>query len=291
MLLFYAHIQFVTLVFYPCGIIRCVCLCSCSLLQCSRFLSQSTPLSRVSHSTRLSSASALALLCLSHKISSAPPYRPTGNPQFLLYFSWLSRWSNQPVWYLAHVKITPYFWFFLFSRSQQAFMQNSLSQPSPMMLSGTTLHSYPGVQPPELAKPQSSLAFQQTSNTQHIPILFEPQLNQPSGIGGSQLIDTHILQVKINSHTETLNISSSGFSRNSGIQVRNVVFSYVAACCFMLHYDYVTASGNESAFKSVFRTSATACTKQLLQLDTESQLCTTTGIHIACVNLVSATCT
>ncbi|KAL7888098.1 hypothetical protein AOLI_G00030720 [Acnodon oligacanthus] len=79
-------------------------------------------------------------------------------------------------------------------RSQQAFMQNSLSQPSPMMLSGTALHSYPGVQPPDLAKPQSSLAFQQTSSTQHIPILFEPQLNQPSGIGGSQLIDTHILQ-------------------------------------------------------------------------------------------------
>ncbi|XP_035379832.1 protein PRRC2C isoform X1 [Electrophorus electricus] len=79
-------------------------------------------------------------------------------------------------------------------RSQQAFMQNSLSQPSPMMLSGTALHSYPGVQPPELAKPQSSLAFQQTSNAQHIPILFEPQLNQPSGMGGSQLIDTHILQ-------------------------------------------------------------------------------------------------
>lgn len=85
----------------------------------------------------------------------------------------------------------------VFSRSQQAFMQNSLSQPSPIMLSGTALHSYPGVQPTELAKPQSSLAFQQTSNAQHIPILFEPQLNQPSGIGGSQLIDTHILQVLI----------------------------------------------------------------------------------------------
>ncbi|XP_051511184.1 protein PRRC2C-like isoform X2 [Myxocyprinus asiaticus] len=78
--------------------------------------------------------------------------------------------------------------------SQQAFMQNSLSQTSPMMLSGTPLHSYPGVQPPELGKHQSNLAFQQTSNTQHIPILFEPQLNQPSGIGGSQLIDTHLLQ-------------------------------------------------------------------------------------------------
>uniref|UniRef100_A0A673MYE5 Protein PRRC2C-like n=1 Tax=Sinocyclocheilus rhinocerous TaxID=307959 RepID=A0A673MYE5_9TELE len=79
-------------------------------------------------------------------------------------------------------------------RSQQAFMQNSLSQTSPMMLSGTPLHSYPGVQPPELGKPQSNLAFQQTSNTQHIPFLFEPQLNQPSGMGGSQLIDTHLLQ-------------------------------------------------------------------------------------------------
>lgn len=73
-------------------------------------------------------------------------------------------------------------------------MQSSLSQPS-MMLSGPSLHSYPGVQAPELGKPQSSLAYQQPSSTQHIPILFEPQLNQPSGMGGSQLIDTHLLQV------------------------------------------------------------------------------------------------
>lgn len=76
----------------------------------------------------------------------------------------------------------------------QAFMQSSLSQPS-MMLSGPSLHSYPGVQAPELGKPQSSLAYQQPSSTQHIPILFEPQLNQPSGMGASQLIDTHLLQV------------------------------------------------------------------------------------------------
>ncbi len=73
-------------------------------------------------------------------------------------------------------------------------MQSSLSQPS-MMLSGPSLHSYPGVQAPELGKPQSNLAYQQPSSTQHIPILFEPQLNQPSGMGGSQLIDTHLLQV------------------------------------------------------------------------------------------------
>lgn len=87
-------------------------------------------------------------------------------------------------------------------RSQQAFMQSSLSQPS-MMLSGPSLHSYPGVQAPDLGKPQSSLAYQQPSSTQHIPILFEPQLNQPSGLGGSQLIDTHLLQARqgLNQHS------------------------------------------------------------------------------------------
>ncbi|KAM9848726.1 protein PRRC2C [Aulostomus maculatus] len=87
-------------------------------------------------------------------------------------------------------------------RSQQAFMQSSLSQPS-MMLSGPSLHSYPGVQAPELGKPQSNLAYQQPSSTQHIPILFEPQLNQPSSMGGSQLIDTHLLQARqgMNQHS------------------------------------------------------------------------------------------
>ncbi|XP_061681906.1 protein PRRC2C isoform X1 [Syngnathoides biaculeatus] len=87
-------------------------------------------------------------------------------------------------------------------RSQQAFMQSSLSQPS-MMLSGPSMHSYPGVQAPDMGKPQSSLAYQQPSSTQHIPILFEPQLNQPSGMGGSQLIDTHLLQARqgMNQHS------------------------------------------------------------------------------------------
>lgn len=81
-------------------------------------------------------------------------------------------------------------------------MQSSLSQPS-MMLSGPSLHSYAGVQAPELGKPQSNLAYQQPSSTQHIPILFEPQLNQPSGMGGSQLIDTHLLQARqgMNQHS------------------------------------------------------------------------------------------
>ena len=73
-------------------------------------------------------------------------------------------------------------------------MQSNLSQPS-MMLSGPSLHSYAGVQASDLGKPQSSLAYQQPSSAQHIPILFEPQLNQPSGMGSSQLMDTHLMQV------------------------------------------------------------------------------------------------
>lgn len=74
-------------------------------------------------------------------------------------------------------------------------MQSSLSQPS-VVLSGTAIHSFPAVQHQELAKAQSGLAFQQTSNTQPIPILYEHQLGQASGLGGSQLIDTHLLQVR-----------------------------------------------------------------------------------------------
>ncbi|KAM3914368.1 protein PRRC2C isoform 2-T2 [Leptodactylus fuscus] len=80
-------------------------------------------------------------------------------------------------------------------RSQQAYLQSNLSQPSPVVLSGAALHNFPGVQHQDLAKAQSSLAYQQTTNTQPIPILYEHQLSQ-SGLGGSQLIDTHILQTR-----------------------------------------------------------------------------------------------
>lgn len=151
-------------------------------------------------------------------------------------------------------------------RSQQAFMQNSLSQTSAMMLSGTPLHSYPGVQPPDLGKPQSNLAFQQTSNTQHIPILFEPQLNQPSGMGGSQLIDTHLLQVRILFRLLLANYTFllPTFSVCHDLDLNSAVFCVLSA-----------ASGNESALKPVLWTSPAA--EQLLQLNTQSQLCPTAG--------------
>lgn len=136
-------------------------------------------------------------------------------------------------------------------------MQNSLSQTSPMMLSGTPLHSYHGVQPPELGKPQSNLAFQQTSNTQHIPILFEPQLNQPSGMGGSQLIDTHLLQVNIHLLFALL-----------------FVFDLFMTLCDLSRF---LASGNESALKPVLWTGSGPAAEQLLQLNTECQLCPAAG--------------
>ncbi|CAI5776307.1 Proline rich coiled-coil 2C [Podarcis lilfordi] len=94
-------------------------------------------------------------------------------------------------------------------RSQQAFMQSGLSQPSPVVLSGTALHNFPAVQHQELAKAQSGLAFQQTSNTQPIPILYEHQLSQASGLGGSQLIDTHLLQVQQPGQTSFYNTAPS----------------------------------------------------------------------------------
>ncbi|KAM5127076.1 LOW QUALITY PROTEIN: protein PRRC2C-like [Callospermophilus lateralis] len=82
-------------------------------------------------------------------------------------------------------------------RSQPAFMQSSLFQPS-VVLSGTAIHNFPAVQHEEVAKAQSGLAFQQTSNTQPISILYEHQLGQTSGLGGSQLIDMHLLQARAN---------------------------------------------------------------------------------------------
>lgn len=112
-------------------------------------------------------------------------------------------------------------------------MQSSLSQPS-MMLSGPSLHSYPGVQAPDLGKPQSSLAYQQPSSTQHIPILFEPQLNQPSGMGGSQLIDTHLLQVSTEWPFALRSVLLFGFTASKPIMSPS------------------GSTGDESAFKYVF---------------------------------------
>lgn len=125
-------------------------------------------------------------------------------------------------------------------------MQSSLSQPS-MMLSGPSLHSYPGVQAPELGKPQSSLAYQQPSSTQHIPILFEPQLNQPSGMGGSQLIDTHLLQVAGKS-------VSHHFIPVGDVPVLLLVFPVF----------HSGATGDEPAFKSVLWAGSTTWPEQLL---------------------------
>ncbi|XP_032883937.1 protein PRRC2C isoform X5 [Amblyraja radiata] len=79
-------------------------------------------------------------------------------------------------------------------RTQQAFLQSNMSQSSPVVLSGAALHNFSAVQAQDLAKAQSGLAFQQASNPQPIPILYEHALSQGSGLGGSQLLDTHLIQ-------------------------------------------------------------------------------------------------
>lgn len=141
-------------------------------------------------------------------------------------------------------------------RSQQAFLQSSLSQQS-MMLSGPSLHSYPGMQAPELGKPQSSLAYQQPSSTQHIPILFEPQLNQPSGMGGSQLIDTHLLQVMGLRAADTLYY----------IQIFSNIWSFCHFIFPVIHLACVLcpgSTGDESTFKHVLGAGTTTWSEQLL---------------------------
>ena len=65
-----------------------------------------------------------------------------------------------------------------------------------MVLSGTAIRNFPAVQLRKPAKAQLGLAFQQTSNMQPIPVLYEHQLGQASGLGGSQLTDTHLLQAR-----------------------------------------------------------------------------------------------
>lgn len=104
-------------------------------------------------------------------------------------------------------------------------MQSSLSQPS-VVLSGTAIHNFPAVQHQELAKAQSGLAFQQTSNTQPIPILYEHQLGQASGLGSSQLIDTHLLQVR---SACLLMVSLMGFYLFNSDSFKHIKIFF---CCF-----------------------------------------------------------
>lgn len=68
-------------------------------------------------------------------------------------------------------------------------MHSSLSPPS-VALPGTAIHNFPAVQ--HHRNLPIDLAFQQTSNMQTIPILYEHQLSQATGLEGSHLIDTHL---------------------------------------------------------------------------------------------------
>ena len=76
-------------------------------------------------------------------------------------------------------------------------MQSCLSLPS-VVLFGTATHHVPATQHQEPAKALLGFAFQQMSAMQPGPVLYEHQLGQASGPGGSQVIDTHLLQAAVN---------------------------------------------------------------------------------------------
>lgn len=82
-------------------------------------------------------------------------------------------------------------------------MQSCLSLPS-VVLFGTATHHFPAAQHQEPAKALLGFAFQQMSAMQPVPVLYEHQLGQASGLGGSQLIDTHLLQVRQGSESRTV---------------------------------------------------------------------------------------
>lgn len=77
-------------------------------------------------------------------------------------------------------------------------MQPSLSHPSAMVLSGAAplkgpYSAFPGMQPSEMVKPQSSSHFQPINGSQ--ALVYDSTMNQAAGMGTSQLMDSQLIQV------------------------------------------------------------------------------------------------
>ncbi|XP_068608646.1 protein PRRC2B [Brachionichthys hirsutus] len=73
----------------------------------------------------------------------------------------------------------------------QVYMHPSLSQPSPMVLSGGAplkgpYSAFPGMQPSDMVKPQSGSHYQPMNGSQQL--VYDSQMNQGPGMGSSQLI-------------------------------------------------------------------------------------------------------
>lgn len=80
----------------------------------------------------------------------------------------------------------------------QVYMHPNLSQPNPMVLSGGAplkgpYSGFPGIQPSEMVKPQSSSHYQPMNGSQ--PMVYDNQMNQGPGMGSSQLMDSQLIQV------------------------------------------------------------------------------------------------
>ncbi|XP_033845076.1 protein PRRC2B isoform X2 [Periophthalmus magnuspinnatus] len=80
----------------------------------------------------------------------------------------------------------------------QVYMHPNLSQPNPMVLSGGAplkgpYSGFPGMQPSEMVKPQSSSHYQPMNGNQ--PMVYDNQMNQGPGMGSSQLMDSQLIQV------------------------------------------------------------------------------------------------
>lgn len=80
----------------------------------------------------------------------------------------------------------------------QVYMHPNLSQPNPMVLSGGAplkgpYSGFPGMQPSEMVKPQSSSHYQPMNGSQ--TMVYDNQMNQAPGMGSSQLMDSQLIQV------------------------------------------------------------------------------------------------
>uniref|UniRef100_A0AAV2IRB5 BAT2 N-terminal domain-containing protein n=1 Tax=Knipowitschia caucasica TaxID=637954 RepID=A0AAV2IRB5_KNICA len=80
----------------------------------------------------------------------------------------------------------------------QVYMHPNLSQANPMVLSGGAplkgpYSGFPGMQPSDMVKPQSSSHYQPMNGNQ--PMVYDNQMNQGPGMGSSQLMDSQLIQV------------------------------------------------------------------------------------------------
>ncbi|XP_077478571.1 protein PRRC2B [Stigmatopora argus] len=94
----------------------------------------------------------------------------------------------------------------------QMYMHPSLSQPSPMVLSGGTplkgpYSPFPAMQPSDMVKSSSGSHYQPMNGSQQL--VYDSQLNQGPSMGSSQLMDSQLIQVTMPLPTSQLRYGSA----------------------------------------------------------------------------------